>query len=119
VNHSVFPPPLDLSATSLCIETEYPVDRNALAAALLASIDESYHLVANDFPRIIEWANRADCLRGRQIVAEAGAVIQRGVAEGLATDGALLLRMPDGALQRLTSGEVTHFSAGIPAPGCG
>jgi BirA family biotin operon repressor/biotin-[acetyl-CoA-carboxylase] ligase len=117
VNHPAFPPPLDATATSLRIETGSPVDRNAVAASLLASIDESYPLVANDFQQIIDWANRADCLRGRQIVAEAGAVSHRGIAEGLAHDGALLLRMQDGALQRITSGEVTQFSAGLPAPG--
>jgi BirA family biotin operon repressor/biotin-[acetyl-CoA-carboxylase] ligase len=112
VNHLEFPPPLDATATSLRIETGAPVDRNALAAALLASIDESYSLATSDFRHIIEWANEADCLRGRNVSACAGTVTHRGIAEGLSPDGGLLLRTPDGALSILTSGEITQFSQG-------
>jgi BirA family biotin operon repressor/biotin-[acetyl-CoA-carboxylase] ligase len=115
VNHPAFPPPLDITATSLRIETGSPVDRNALAAAILTSIDESYQLVSSDFPRIIDWANRADCLRGRRVSAEAGTVHHEGIACGLSPDGGLLLGAPDGTLSILTSGEVTRFSPGLPA----
>jgi BirA family biotin operon repressor/biotin-[acetyl-CoA-carboxylase] ligase len=119
VNHPAFPPPLDATATSLRIETGSPVDRNALAAAILASIDESYSLVTSDFQQIVDWANRVDCLRGRQVSAAAGSVHREGIACGLSPDGGLLLRAPDGAVAILTSGEITHFSQGLPAMGSG
>jgi len=115
-NQPAFPEPLDATATSLRIETGLPTDRNALAAAILASIDESYSLVSNDFQQIIDWANRVDCLRGRHVSADAGTVRHRGIASGLSPDGGLLLRAPDGTVFTLTSGEVTQFSPGLPAP---
>jgi len=111
VNHLSFPPPLDATATSLRIETGSPWDRNALAAALLASIDQSFSLITNDFQRIIAWASHADCLLGRRVTAAAGSVTHHGIAQGIDAEGALLVRMDDGQLIALTSGEVTEFSA--------
>jgi BirA family biotin operon repressor/biotin-[acetyl-CoA-carboxylase] ligase len=111
-NHPEFPPPLDATATSLRLETGSTVDRNALAAAILASIDQSYSLAISDFQQIIDWANGADYLRGRNVSACAGSVVHRGIAEGLSGDGGLLLRTPDGAVSTLRSGEITQFSQG-------
>jgi BirA family biotin operon repressor/biotin-[acetyl-CoA-carboxylase] ligase len=111
-NQSAFPPPLDSTATSLRLASGSPVDRNALAAAILAAIDQSYSIVTSHFHQIVDWANRADCLRGRQISATAGTVTHVGIAGGLSPDGGLLLRTPDGTVSVLTSGEITHFSPG-------
>jgi len=110
VNHPSFPPPLDAIATSLRIETGSPLARNALAAAILTSLDSTFSLLPSHFHEIIEWATQADCLRGRSISAAAGSTLYEGAAQGLDSDGALLLRTPAGALVRLTSGEVTRFS---------
>jgi BirA family biotin operon repressor/biotin-[acetyl-CoA-carboxylase] ligase len=110
VNHAAFPAPLDATATSLRLETGARVDRNALAAAILASIDHSLRLVPNDFHEIIEWASGADYLRGRQVSATAGIVVHEGMAEGLDSAGALLIRAKAGGLTRVNSGEVTYFS---------
>jgi BirA family biotin operon repressor/biotin-[acetyl-CoA-carboxylase] ligase len=110
VNHSDFPPPLDATATSLRIETGSPLNRNALAAALLTSFDQSFSLVANGFHEILDWASKADCLRGRWVSAAAGSVTHEGTAQGLDSEGALLIRTAGGAVTRLTSGEVTQFS---------
>lgn len=111
VNQSSFPPPLDTTATSLKIETDSAQDRNALAAAILASFEESISLVSNDFHRIMAWASEADCLRGRWVSAATGASVIEGIAEGLDREGALLIRTGAGALIPITGGEVTRFSA--------
>jgi len=111
VNHPSFPAPLDATATSLRIQTGAPLDRNALAAAILASIDQSFYLIPNHFHEIVAWASEADCLRGRQVTATAGATIHEGVAQGLDSEGALLIRTSTGAVTRVSSGEVTRFSA--------
>ncbi|NUZ04706.1 biotin--[acetyl-CoA-carboxylase] ligase [Piscinibacter koreensis] len=47
-----------------------------------------------------------DVLRGRAVRSVAGAPLD-GVAEGIAPDGALLVRAPDGTLRRVESGEVS------------
>jgi len=111
VNHPSFPPPLDATATSLRIQTGAPLDRNALAAAILASIDQSFSLIPGHFHEILAWASEADYLRGRWVRATAGATTHEGVAQGLDSEGALLIRTAAGAVVRVTSGEVTQFSA--------
>jgi len=112
VNHPTFPPPLDATATSLRIETGSPLDRNALAAAILAALDQSFSLVSGGFHEILDWASRADYLRGRSVSATAGSVTHEGTAQGLDSEGALLIRKAAGGVTRLTSGEVTRFSSG-------
>jgi BirA family biotin operon repressor/biotin-[acetyl-CoA-carboxylase] ligase len=114
VNHPSFPPPLDGTATSLRIETGRKIDRNGLAAAILARIDASADMLRANFAEILEWARRVDCLRGRWVSAAAGVTIQEGTAEGLDDEGALLLRTAAGERIRLNSGEVSRFSAGRP-----
>jgi biotin-(acetyl-CoA carboxylase) ligase len=47
-------------------------------------------------------------MRGRPLtVLELDGTRQRGVAEGVAADGALLLRREDGSLTRVVAGDVT------------
>ena len=128
VNHPSFPPPLSTTATSLRIESASPLeltlapelepplppplDRNALAAAILVSLDQSFHFITSNFHQIVEWASAADYLRGRSVSACIGANTVEGVAEGLDPEGALLIRTIDSALTRVASGEVTRFSLG-------
>jgi BirA family biotin operon repressor/biotin-[acetyl-CoA-carboxylase] ligase len=114
VNHPSFPPPLDSTATSLRLETGHTFDRNALAAAILASIDQSFSLLPNHFQQILDWAAAADCLRGRSVSASVGDTLHEGIAQGLGPDGALLIRNNDGSPIRLTSGEITRFSSPVP-----
>ena len=110
VNQLSFPAPLDATATSLRIEAGTTVNRNALAAAILASIDESFCLLPDQFPEILAWASSADCLRGRWVSAVAGSAMHEGEAQGLDSDGALLIRTAQGGVTRVSSGEVTRFS---------
>jgi len=110
VNHPSFPAPLDAMATSLRIQAGAPLDRNAVAAAILASIDQSIGLMPDHFDTILAWASEADCLLGRRVSATAGTSTIEGCAQGLDSDGALLIRIGDGSVIRVTSGEVTRFS---------
>jgi BirA family biotin operon repressor/biotin-[acetyl-CoA-carboxylase] ligase len=56
------------------------------------------------------WTELAGGL-GREAVARLGTETVHGVAEGLDSDGALRLRLPDGAIRRITAGDV-FFGAG-------
>jgi BirA family biotin operon repressor/biotin-[acetyl-CoA-carboxylase] ligase len=112
VNQPAFEPRLDATATSLRIHAGVTLDRNALAAALLASLDESFSFMPSGFRQIIDWANEVDYIRGRWIRATAGTVNYEGTAEGLDADGALVIRTAGGDLIRLSAGEVTHFFQG-------
>ena len=109
VNHEPgdFPPDLRATAGSLRITTGEPLDRPALAAAILRALDARLPLRAKHFPAIIAEAGARSLLLGRWIQVRAGAAVSEGRAEELDENGHLLLRHADGSLARLSAGEVT------------
>jgi BirA family biotin operon repressor/biotin-[acetyl-CoA-carboxylase] ligase len=93
-------------ATSILAETGREVDRVALLATLLAGVEMRYaRLQAGESPHT-EWAARLATL-GQRVQAVICGEKVTGVAEAVDEDGALLLRTSDGALHRLTAGDVT------------
>jgi len=113
VNHPSFPAPLDGRATSLRIETGKRLDRNAMAAAVLGALDRCFLSIPGHFEDVVAWASEADWLRGRWVSAAIGrgGDVHEGVAQGLDPEGALLIRTAAGPVARVSSGEVTRFSA--------
>lgn len=114
VNQESFPAPLSDRATSLRIETGAPVERNGLAAAVLEAVDRTCPGLPGNFPEMLHWARERDFLREKWVTLSAGSSTQEGAAMGLDEDGALLLRLADGQLQRVTSGEVTGIAPAAP-----
>jgi BirA family biotin operon repressor/biotin-[acetyl-CoA-carboxylase] ligase len=86
------------------------VDRGALLVAVLDRVHARYaQFVAEGLaPLRAAWSVRAPAL-GRTVEVregDGGAPPWEGVAEGLDDDGALLVRLADGSLRRVVSGEV-------------
>ncbi len=102
-----FPPEIAARAGSLRLATGRLLDRPAFAAALLRALDTRAAQLDTDFPAIIAATTRRSLLLGRWIQVQSGAATLEGRAETLDADGHLLLRTADGALHRLTAGEVT------------
>jgi BirA family biotin operon repressor/biotin-[acetyl-CoA-carboxylase] ligase len=98
-------PELAPNATSLLAETGRKVDRSALLAALLESVQFRYEQYESGQSPRGEWAARLATL-GRQIKVVTFHGALEGVAESVDEDGALLLRTADGALHRLVTGDV-------------
>ncbi|HEY4745001.1 MAG TPA: biotin--[acetyl-CoA-carboxylase] ligase, partial [Desulfuromonadaceae bacterium] len=95
-------------ATSLLLESGQRVERTGFAAALLNELDRLYAgFLAHGFgPVREEWQSRCNA-RGREVVvSDAGAEVVRGMFTGIDGDGALLLRRPDGRIERILSGDV-------------
>jgi BirA family biotin operon repressor/biotin-[acetyl-CoA-carboxylase] ligase len=93
-------------ATSLQIETGHPHDRIALAARVLATLDECYPVAVANFETIAdEWAHLCTTL-GQQIVVTMGRRRIEGFAQALDGDGALLLRRDNGHIERIVSGDL-------------
>jgi len=111
VGQHEFPPEL-AGATSLALETGRTVDRRTLLAAILERLEQWYTaLPAQGFgPVHGEWRRRAVTL-GRHVVI--GGIA--GVALGLDTDGALLVRDDAQRVVRVTAGEVQEVR-GTHAP---
>ena len=109
VNHEPadFPAELRATAGSLRETTGEPLDRTALAAAILRALDHRFADIADDFPAIIAEAAARSFLLGRWIEVRAGETSAEGFAERLDENGHLLLRHADGTLGRFIAGEVT------------
>lgn len=94
-----------------CAGTDTPMrpDRERILAALLARLDAHYAaFVASDGkPDLEGWIARAAML-GEPVAVEVGGAIRRGIHAGIADDGALLLRSPDGSVERIFAGDLTR-----------
>lgn len=103
-----FPHDLRHPATSLFLESGQRVDRTGFAATMLNELDGLYaDFVAHGFdPVREEWRSRCNA-RGREVVvSDAGSEVVRGMFNGIDGDGALLVRLPDGRIERILSGDV-------------
>ena len=109
VNHEPddFPAELHATAGSLRETTGEPLDRTALAAAILRALDSRLPFLSDDFPAIIAEAAARSFLLGRWIEVRAGEISAEGFAEQLDENGHLILRHADGTLGRFIAGEVT------------
>jgi BirA family biotin operon repressor/biotin-[acetyl-CoA-carboxylase] ligase len=107
VNQTSFPDTLEDRAISLRQVTGTPLEREHVAAEVLAGFAEVYGGIGN-FAPIRDRAEQCSALIGRSITAhDANGNALTGVAEGLDANGALLLRTADGKMVALASGEVT------------
>jgi BirA family biotin operon repressor/biotin-[acetyl-CoA-carboxylase] ligase len=103
-----FPGDLRYPATSLFLETGIPVDRSRFAGIMLRELD----LLYTDFldhgfgPVREEWQHRCNA-NGRLVrVSDSGTECTGGTCRGIDLDGALLLQSEDGAIHRITCGDV-------------
>ena len=103
-----FPDDLRHPATSLLLEAGRPVRRLDLARALLEALDALYdsYLLNGYGPVREEWLARCSFL-GRRIRVNFQDNELQGTAEGIDEEGALLVRTPDGGLERVLAGDVT------------
>jgi BirA family biotin operon repressor/biotin-[acetyl-CoA-carboxylase] ligase len=99
-------PTLAPDATSILTETNQVVERAILLGSLLRGVETRYaRLQAGSSPHA-EWATRLATL-GLHVEVTTPDGVLAGIAEAVDEDGALLLRVPDGALHRLLAGDVT------------
>lgn len=98
-------------ATSLSQEAGRPVSRLSVLRALLQEADALYlRLRAGAHGRAPlqgEWRRHMAMLGQRVAILQEGATVYEGVAEDVADDGSLLLRLPDGRLVPVLAGQVS------------
>jgi BirA family biotin operon repressor/biotin-[acetyl-CoA-carboxylase] ligase len=108
MDHEQFPDDLRHPATSLFLEAGKPVRRLDLVRTLLEALDALYdsYLLNGYGPVREEWLTRCTFL-GRRIRVNFQDNELQGTAEGIDEEGALLVRTPDGGLERVLAGDVT------------
>lgn len=101
------PAPVEQMATSLAAETGRPVDRNALAAALIRSLHEMQQSL---FTAREAWLREfaAHCVTlGKPVQLLRGDEVRPAHADGIDEHGALLVTLPDGSREAVSCGEVS------------
>ena len=109
VDRSEFPEEFRASATSLSSHCGRKIDRIAFAQRLYNALERALDACAErGFEALRPRFEARFRMRGRPLtVVELDGARLRGVAEGVAADGALLLRREDGELARVVAGDVT------------
>ncbi len=102
-----FPPELSDRAGSIETELGRSVDAGAVLAQVLAGLNRVLSEVTHAGPPTLftRWLELAPSANGERIEWDGPYGVQRGVSAGLAEDGALLARTPEG-LVRIVAGEV-------------
>ena len=104
-------PDIAATATSLTTELDKNVCRAELIRRLLMELDGLYLALSEGSESIhAEWQDRLVTL-GKRVQVTSGDSIIEGVAESVARDGSLLLRLPDGSTTRIVAGDVTLRNA--------
>lgn len=107
-----FPDDLRYPATSVAIETGRPVSRLAFTRSLLRQLDDLYQLfLQQGIEPILQLWQALFPLLGRRVSVDQQGTLLRGRVEGLDGDGALLLRLDDGRLERILAGDVRPLAA--------
>ena len=111
LNLAAYPGDTERPATALAAHLKPGLDRAPSPDEVLVQLAEAFGArlsvwLADGFaPVRAAWLASAEGIGGPCIARLPGETIG-GVAEGLDGDGALLLRLPDGALRRITAGDV-------------
>jgi BirA family biotin operon repressor/biotin-[acetyl-CoA-carboxylase] ligase len=93
-------------ATSLSVELGKKVSQLEVLLHLLNEVEYFYSALRRGDPIYQEWRAKLETL-GKVVQVKTGTDVEKGYAESVDEDGALLLRRPDGTLVRIIAGEVT------------
>ena len=93
-------------ATSIEDESGIKVDRNALCAELFNRIEKYYSTIESR--GFIAEYRRRELLTGNDITATVGGVVIEGHAEGIDDNANLIVKMPDGEIRHIGSGEANR-----------
>lgn len=109
VNQKDFPDDIKATATSLYIESGKIQKRSEIIAAIMEAFEGYYDtfIKTQDMSGLIEEYNANLVNLGNEVCVLDLAGEFRGVSEGINKEGALLVRLADGTLKEIISGEVS------------
>ena len=103
-------------ATHLSAHSPRPLRREEILVDLLAALEHwRARAHADPAPTRQAWAARLETL-GRLVTVQSAQGAIRGVAEGVAEDGGLVLRLADGSTATVRAGDVTLGAGMVPEP---
>lgn len=108
VNHAAFPSEIEPLATSLLLEGKRGVSREDLLVALLPSVDQCCHVLAEKGPGAIlrMFTQASSYAEGRRVRVEKDGAIIEGITRGLDASGFLRVREDNGKETTILAGGV-------------
>ncbi len=103
---SQLPNDLLARATSLSNEIGRSVPRLPLLWAFLQALEGRYFALKAGHSPHVEWSEKLSTL-GQHVTVSGGSEVLEGVAEGVDSNGALLVRLGSGRLETVLAGDVT------------
>ncbi len=95
------------AATSVMLQTGLQQSRTEYALEIIKSMDYWYTILLESGKRpIIESWQRLSSTTGRTVTVTTGEVKLTGLAEGIDTEGLLILRLGDNSIMKISSGDV-------------
>lgn len=109
VNIKSFPENIEKTATSLYLETGRTVKRAPLIAAVMRCFEENYKIFmeTRDMSGLMEKYSRFLVNRGREVLILEKGSEYRAVAEGINSQGELVVKKEDGTAANIRAGEVS------------
>ncbi|MFP5264274.1 MAG: biotin--[acetyl-CoA-carboxylase] ligase [Blastocatellia bacterium] len=108
ISQREFPDELKPVATSLFLETGRPIARDDFLYPLLDRLDQWYRTAINCPAGVItRWEELSTYARGCPVRVESAGDIIEGVTEGLSAAGAIKVRLRNGEVREIVSGEVS------------
>lgn len=106
VNTTTFPPEVAPIATSLCLEAGTQIPRDELLAAVVGRFAVRHPQIGAGFETLLAAVRQRCVLSSRPVSLLTAQGPRQGVVEGIAPNGALLLRTPQGLESHLQADEV-------------
>ncbi len=102
-----FPEEIRSIATSLLLETGNAVSRSCVIAGMLVQLEGMSRKLLDEKEQLMA-RYRRDCITvGQEISLVCADAVRHGTAVGVDSEGALLVRFPDGHTEAVSSGEVS------------
>lgn len=102
--------PKDLRAFTTSLKEEYgrPVDRTQLLGVILGKLEYWYKILLKGNKRVLinEWLMLNSTI-GRSVKVQSSDGVISGIAEGIDSEGSLIIRLPSGDMKKVYAGEVT------------
>jgi BirA family transcriptional regulator, biotin operon repressor / biotin---[acetyl-CoA-carboxylase] ligase len=103
----VLPTDVRTLTTSLMSETSQKINRNALLKEIFREIDQWYQVLLQDPAEVLKaWEKFNMTLGSRVTISGAGEALE-GLAQGLDTEGRLIITLDDGTTRTVAAGDVT------------
>lgn len=113
VNQMKFPQELEDKATSLRLETHGEISRIEILVSVLERFEDIYAEFLRLGRSVVlkQWIQGSSYARGKKVIVESGSRRISGVTMGLGKDGTLQVRMENGQIETVMSGDLVAWES--------